>query len=163
MENENLIFQQNKKNPLFFVDNSKVSISVYVIYDLNTGELYSAAPYSLQTVNEIGGVAEIKYDFVFTKPNYEQLSNYKQLSSYWDNNAAQKVINVFKLRSYLIVNHLKSWDNIKNENGEDIVLQVDDDGTLKQNSLDLVYGVNPFVMEAVMKEYQKKIHLNLTV
>lgn len=163
MENENLVLNKKNITPLFFVDKGQISVKVYVIYDINTGEIYSATNLSLQSVYEITGVEQICYEFVFTKPNYQQLSNYKQLSSYWDSNASKKIINIFKLRSYLIVNHLKSWKNIVNELGQEVLLQLDADDTLTQSSLNLVYEVNPFVMEAIMKEYQSKIHLNFDI
>ena len=79
---------------------------------------------------------------------------------YWDNIAGKTIVNPFKMRNYVILNHLKRWQNVTNELGEQISLKIDIDNTLTQQSLDLVYTVNPAIIDCVMKQFQRQTNIN---
>ena len=166
MENENatnsieqVTVKNTKKIPSFFIDKNQVQISVYVIYNTLDGAIYNVSPTSLEN-QFIQGIDQIGYKFIFTKPNYQQVSRYKQLSMYWDNIAGKTIVNPFKMRNYIILNHLKRWQNVTNELGEQISLKIDIDNTLTQQSLDLVYTVNPAIIDCVMKQFQRQANVN---
>lgn len=163
MENENVennvtssqvIAKNNRKFPSFFIDKNQIQINVYVIYNTLDGSILSVSPNSLDN-QFIQGIDQIGYKFVFTKPNYQQVSRYKQLAMYWDNIAKKTIVNPFKMRNYVILNHLKRWQNVTNELGEEVKLQMDIDNTLTQQSLDLVYSVNSAIIDCVMKQFQR--------
>lgn len=163
MENENVennatssqvIAKNNRKFPSFFIDKNQIQINVYVIYNTLDGSILSVSPNSLDN-QFIQGIDQIGYKFVFTKPNYQQVSRYKQLAMYWDNIAKKTIVNPFKMRNYVILNHLKRWQNVTNELGEEVKLQIDIDNTLTQQSLDLVYSVNSAIIDCVMKQFQR--------
>lgn len=162
MENENLennetssqvIEKNNRKFPSFFIDKNQIQINVYVIYNTLDGSILSVSPNSLDN-QFIQGIDQISYKFIFTKPNYQQVSRYQQLAMYWDNIAKRTIVNPFKMRNYIILNHLKRWQNVTNELGEEVKLQIDIDNTLTQQSLDLVYSVNSAIIDCVMKQFQ---------
>lgn len=162
MENENVnstAIQNMKKSPNFFIDKNQVQINVYVIYNVLDGQILSVSPNSLDN-QFIQGIDQIGYKFIFTKPNYQQTSRYKQLSMYWDNIAKKTIVNPFKMRNYIILNHLKRWQNVTNQLGEQVTLKIDIDNTLTQESLDLVYTVNPAIIDCVMKEFQRITNMN---
>lgn len=163
MENENVennvtssqvIAKNNRKFPSFFIDKNQIQINVYVIYNTLDGNILSVSQNSLDN-QFIQGIDQIGYKFIFTKPNYQQVSRYKQLAMYWDNIAKKTIVNPFKMRNYVILNHLKRWQNVTNELGEEIQLQIDIDNTLTQQSLDLVYSVNSAIVDCVMKQFQR--------
>ena len=78
---------------------------------------------------------------------------------YYDDSAKKTIVNPFKLRNYIILNHLKHWDGITDVDGNIINLELDIDGTLKQSSLDLVYQMNPAVVDVVMTIFEQKAML----
>lgn len=167
MENENVTNNSTtvavkniKKAPNFFIDRNQVQVNVYVIYNTLDGNILSVAPTSLDN-QFIQGIDQIGYKFIFTKPNYQQTSRYKQLAMYWDNIAKKTIVNPFKLRNYIILNHLKRWQNVTNELGQEVSLKIDIDNTLTQQSLDLVYTVNPAIIDCVMKQFQRMTNVNV--
>lgn len=166
MENENVenttaevAVKTTKKLPNFFIDKNQIEISVQVIYNTLDGNILGVTATPIDN-NFIQGIDQIDYKFIFTKPNYQQVSRYKQLSMYWDNIAKNTVVNPFKMRNYVILNHLKRWQNVTNELGEEVKLQIDVDNTLTQQSLDLVYTVNPTIIDCVMKEFERLTNIN---
>ena len=164
-ENENkdlnLILNKNSKaKPLFFVDKNEISIQLFVVYDNLSGRLLNVSTSNLaQQLSNIQGVSQTSYQFVFTKPNYEQISRYRQLAMYWDNRANKTIVNPFKLRNYLILNHLKSWKGVTDQYGDEIELQLDNDDTLTQKSLETVYSVNSSIIDVLMTQYESKAML----
>ena len=166
MENENVnnemtqsVFKNTKKFPNFFIDKNQIEIDVYVVFNTLDGNILGVSTNSISNTF-IQGIQQINYKFVFTKPNYQQVSRYKQLSMYWDNIAGKTIVNPFKMRNYIILNHLKRWQNVTNELGEQISLKIDIDNTLTQQSLDLVYTVNPAIIDCVMKQFQRQTNIN---
>ena len=166
MENENVnseitqsVIKNTKKFPNFFIDKNQIEINVYVVFNTLDGNILGVSTTSIDN-QFIQGISQIGYKFVFTKPNYQQVSRYKQLSMYWDNIAGKTIVNPFKMRNYVILNHLKRWQNVTNELGEQISLKIDIDNTLTQQSLDLVYTVNPAIIDCVMKQFQRQTNIN---
>lgn len=161
---ENTNNQQNnqvvnkKKFPSFFVDQNQIKVEIFVVYNNLDGTILHVSNQKIDS-KLIDGIEQISYKFIFTKPNYEQMNRYKQLSMYWDNIAKQTVINPFKLRNYIILNHLKKWENVTNSYGQKIQLQIDIDNTLTQQSLDLVYNVNSSIMDKVMEELESQLNV----
>lgn len=165
MENEkNQQLQQltQKKivRPLFFVDSNQIEIQIYVIYDQLTGRIINVSVDDIsENLKTIQGIDQMVYKFMFTKPNYEQVNTYKQMAMYWDNRVSKTIVNPFKLRNYLILNHLKSWKGVTNQLGQQVNLQIDSDGTLTQQSLQLVYKVNSSIIDVLMTQFESKIML----
>ena len=166
MENENVnnenaqsVIKNAKKFPNFFIDKNQIEINVYVVFNTIDGNILGVSTNSISDTF-IYGIQQIDYKFIFTKPNYQQVSRYKQLSMYWDNIAGKTIVNPFKMRNYIILNHLKRWQNVTNELGEQISLKIDIDNTLTQQSLDLVYTVNPAIIDCVMKQFQRLTNIN---
>lgn len=162
-ENKDLsvMFDGNKKaNPLFFVDKNEIDIQLFVIYENLTGRLLNVSVNNLgQQLKNVQGISQTSYKFIFTKPNYEEISRYRQLAMYWDNKANKTIVNPFKLRNYLILNHLKSWEGVTDQYGNEVSLVIDNDDTLTQKSLQLVYSVNSSIIDVLMTQYESKAML----
>ena len=159
-ENGNNQIEKRKVNPMFFVNNQEIQVSVYVVFDNLSGRIINVSSQDLSDqLGSIQGIDTMKYVFIFTKPNYEQISRYRQLSMYWDNRANKTIVNPFKLRNYLILNHLKAWRGVKDEYGEDVELNLDSDDTLTQQSLETVYKVNSSIIDVLMTQYQNRAML----
>lgn len=154
-----VVIKNAKKAPNFFIDRNQLQINIYVVYNILDGNIFGVSTAAIDN-HFIQGIEQINYKFVFTKPNYQQVSRYKQLSMYWDNIAKNTVVNPFKMRNYIILNHLKRWENVTNQLGEKVQLKIDIDNTLTQESLDLVYTVNPAIIDCVMKQFERLTNIN---
>lgn len=144
--------------PMFFVDNKEVEVNIFVLYNKNDSSIIRVAGTAIDE-DLIDGIVQEQYKFYFSKPNYDDISKYRQLSMYYDDSAKKTIVNPFKLRNYIILNHLKHWDGITDVDGNIINLELDIDGTLKQSSLDLVYQMNPSVVDVVMTIFEQKAML----
>lgn len=144
--------------PMFFIDSNEISIDVFVVYDSSNGTIISVSGKEIDSAL-IEGIAQEKYTFFFTRPNYDDISKYRQLSMYWDNNSGKTVINPFKLRNLLILNHLKRWSGVVNENNEPIDLKLDIDDTLTTESLELVYSINSSIVDVLMTIFEQRAML----
>ena len=145
--------------PMFFVDNKEVEVNIFVLYNKNDSSIIRVAGTAIDE-DLIDGIVQEQYKFYFSKPNYDDISKYRQLSMYYDDSAKKTIVNPFKLRNYIILNHLKHWDGITDVDGNIINLELDIDGTLKQSSLDLVYQMNPSVVDVVMTIFEQKAMLS---
>lgn len=143
---------------MFFVDNKEIQIDLYVVYNATDGVIYRVSEVPIGN-SLIDGVVEKQYKFYFSKPNFDDMSKYRQLSMYFDNKYNKTVVNPFKLRQYIILNHLKRWEGVQNEEGEDINLELDIDGTLSQSSLELIYSINSIVIDTLMTSFEKKMSI----
>lgn len=152
--------EKKKTSPIFFVDKQQISIDIYVIFDNLTGRIINVSSENLSSqLSEIQGIDSAVYTFIFTKPNYQQISRYRQLAMYWDNRANKTIVNPFKLRNYLILNHLKAWKGVKDQYGSDVQLAIDNDDTLTQQSLETVYKVNSAIIDVLMTQYESRAML----
>lgn len=141
--------------PMFFVDNKEIAIDVYVVYREEDGLIISASGYPIGE-DLIEGIIESKYTFYFTKPNFDDMSKYRQLSMYVDKISGKTIVNPFKLRNYIILNHLRRWEGVTDADGNDLELNLDPDGTLSATTLDLIYNINPSIMDVVMSLFEQK-------
>lgn len=141
--------------PMFFVDNKEIAIDVYVVYREEDGLIISASGYPIGE-DLIEGIIESKYTFYFTKPNFDDMSKYRQLSMYVDKISGKTIVNPFKLRNYIILNHLRRWEGVTDADGNDLELNLDPDGTLSAATLDLIYNINPSIMDVVMSLFEQK-------
>ena len=155
---QNTTISKPKKYPNFFIDKNQIEIEIFVVYNTLDGTILSVSQVKIDS-SLIDGIEQISYKFIFTKPNYEQMSRYRQMSMYWDNIANKNLVNPFKLRTFLILNHLKRWENVIDEFGNKVELKIDIDNTLTQESLDKVYTVNASIMDKVMTELENKLNL----
>ena len=144
--------------PMFFIDSNEISIDVFVVYDSSNGTIISVSGKEIDSAL-IEGIAQEKYTFFFTRPNYDDISKYRQLSMYWDNNSGKTVINPFKLRNLLILNHLKHWSGVVDENNKPIDLKLDIDDTLTTESLELVYSINSSIVDVLMTIFEQRAML----
>jgi len=144
--------------PMFFVDNKEVEVTIFVLYNKNDSSIIRVAGTAIDE-ELIDGIVQEQYKFYFSKPNYDDISKYRQLSMYYDDSSKKTIVNPFKLRNYIILNHLKRWDGITDVEGNVINLELDIDGTLKQSSLDLIYQMNPSVVDVVMTIFEQKAML----
>ena len=153
--------EKKKVPPMFFVDKRQIQIDLYVIYDSLSGKIINVSIQDLgrHITGAVQGIEQIVYSFILTKPNYQQISTYRQMSMYWDNRANKTIVNPFKLRNYLILNHLKAWKGVTDEFGEPVNLVLDKDDTLTQASLELVYTVNSSIIDVLMTQFQNKAML----
>lgn len=156
----NVIETKKIMTPHFFVDSDQIKIKLYIIFDDKNGQILNVSVDDLfPNVKNLENIAQVSYQFVLTKPNYQQLSRYKQLAMYVENKTGRTIVNPFKLRNYLILNHLKKWTGVKNEYGEDVNLQIDTDDTLTQKSLQTVYKVNSNIIDVLMSQYQARANI----
>jgi len=96
--------------------------------------------------------------FEFSLPNYEDMSTYRQRSSVYRREAQQVIVDRLQLRNFLVVWHLKDW-SLTDDNGSKIELRFDDNGSMSEDSLALVYALSPTLLDVVMTIYEKDVLL----
>lgn len=144
--------------PMFFIDNKEIQIDVFVVYNSENGDILGVSGKQIDST-VIEGILEEKYSFYFTRPNYDDVTKYRQMAMYWDENSKKTVVNPFKLRNLLIINHLKHWAGVVDENNEPIELELDVDGLLKTKSIELIYNISSTIMDVVMTLFEQKAML----
>ena len=149
---------KNNKTPVFFVDSKQIKVQFYVVYRASDNLILSASPISIES-DDIQALIQKKYTFYFTKPNYDEINRYRQMAMYIDRKTQQTMVNPFKLRNYIILNHLKRWQGVTDQDGNQIELKLDQDGTLTASSLQLIFSINPSVMDVAMTNFEQKAML----
>ena len=146
--------------PSFFVEPEQIhKLEFDILFNKKTGAILSISKKSLgidfTQFSDYGHSVEY---FEFTQPSYEQLSNYRQRCSVYNQQAKQIIIEGVQLRSFLLVWHLKNW-SLKDKAGNPIELKHDKDGSLSDDSTKKVYSVFPTLVDVVMTSYEKEIML----
>ena len=65
-------------------------------------------------------------------------------------------VNLIRLREFFLVNNLIDWD-LKDENGDKIMLEFDTNKSLSKKSLDVVYLLPANLLDLVLICYERKI------
>jgi hypothetical protein len=97
--------------------------------------------------------------FEFSIPNYEDMSTYRQRSAVYRREAQQVIVDKLQLRNFLLVWHLKGW-NLPDDDGKAIELKMDENGSLSEESLAMVYALSPTLLDVVMTIMEKDVLLS---
>jgi len=145
---------------LFVSDEDNINVEVDVIFNAKTGDILSVVVAEVELdVEKIKSVFGYeRYKFVFSRPTYDKLNRYRQRSMEYDAISKVNTINQLKLRDFFIVYHLKEW-NIKDENGKGIGLQFEPNGSLVDDTIDIVYGLHPSILDVVITSFERKMLL----
>lgn len=145
---------------LFITGDEEINVEVDVIFNNVDGDILSVVVAELELdVEKIKAIFGYeRYKFVFTRPTYDKLNRYRQKSSEFNQEARVTVINQLKLRDFFLVYHLKDW-NIKDENGNKIELEFEPNGTLTDETIDIVYGLHPSILDVVITSFERKLLL----
>lgn len=147
--------------PNIFVNSEdKLDVEVIVFSDRATGEFLSViVPEIVIKTEDLTAILGVtKYKFVFTKPNYDKMNQYRKSSMEYDPNVQRSVLNPLRLRDYFIIFHLKEW-NVKNTDGEISPLTCNTNGSLDDKSTALVYSLHSSILDVVMTTYERKMVL----
>ena len=147
--------------PSFFIKKTtRHIIEVDVLSDKRDGRVVSMSRVGLgiDFDQEFPFMVHSRLKFDFSVPNYEDMSTYRQRSGVYRREAQQVIVDRIQLRNYLLTWHLKDW-SMTDEDGNKIELKCDENGSLSDESLALVYAITPTLMDVILTLFEKEILL----
>ena len=147
------------KSKLFVQPSKLTDFHVYVVSSPDTGEIVSITgkPYPDDALKQ-GKFIQEDLVFRFSRPSYEQVSKYRQLSLVFDKGSDSTVVNPGRMRELLLMFHLKEW-NLTDEDDKPIKLSFDPDDSLSLQSLAVVKSLSFTIVDVLMTMYEKKINI----
>jgi len=156
------VLRKSKAKPSFFIKKSaKHTIKIDVLTSKEDGRVVSVskADIGMDFDKDFSFVDHTELDFVFSVPNYEDMSTYRQRSTSYRRDAQQMIVDKAQLRNHLLTWHLKSW-NVPDDEGSVIELTFDKSGALSDESLSVVYAMSPTLLDVVMTWFEKDVLLS---
>jgi hypothetical protein len=147
--------------PSFFIKkDSRHVVEVDILSRKSDGHILSVskAGYGINFQKDFPYLAHTVLRFTFSIPNYEDMTTYRQRCASFNREAQQMVVNRTQLRNFLLVWHLKDWD-MTDDQGVKIELKHDDNGTLNEASIAVVYSILSPVLDTVMTIFERDVLL----
>jgi hypothetical protein len=147
---------------LFVSEGKKIEISVDVVFDTETAEVYSITASNFLDKTAIEATEKLgvqTYNFKFSPVNYSQMSLYNKTSSFVDPNTGEIHVSKLGVRTFLLINHLKETD-VTDENGEPIELIFDEVGNLETETYSKLCSTIPTLLEVVLSGFEKRNMIN---
>ena len=146
---------------LFRSANENIKVTVVGYYNGETGELEFALPEqdsSEEMAEDTGSMIIQKNTFVFSPVPYNRLNIYRKKSGQYNQIDKSTTVDFLKFRDFLWTFHLKSWD-LKDENGNDVVITHDADGTLSDESQKKLWEVPSSILDIVIQVFENKLNI----
>ena len=143
--------------PSFFVKKDfRNTIEVDVLTSGEDGRIVSVSRTGLNIdfANDFPFMAHTVLKFIFSMPNYEDMSTYRRRSGVYRREAQQVIVDKIELRNHLLVWHLKDW-NLTDGDGKKIELKSNENGALSDESEAIVYALSPTLLDVVMTILEK--------
>jgi hypothetical protein len=148
-------FEGTPVPPNIFVDlNEKILVEVDVVSDASNGKITWVFPKDQAPKDENGFFVFTPISFGFSFPTYDQISGYRQRST---NNQGRMDENLF--RSFLLVQHLKSWD-VKDKKGNVVELDFEATGELSKEALENINRVPTIVWDKVLSLFESEAKIS---
>ena len=144
--------------PKLFVNKNKMeNVNVQVIYNPFDGEVLSVTRLGTLNLEAIEGMGIAKYTFKFNPVTYEQALLYRRMSSTYDTDLKDTVVNRLQMRVYLLINHLRETD-MPDENGQPMKIEIDPKTNgLSADSLKKLYDTIPTLLDVVLTIFEKRL------
>ena len=143
--------------PSFFVKrDARNTIEVDVLTSGEDGRIVSVSRVGLNIdfANDFPFMKHTVLKFIFSQPNYEDMSTYRRRSGVYRREAQQVIVDKIELRNHLLVWHLKDW-NLTDGDGNKIELKSNENGALSDESEAIVYALSPTLLDVVMTIFEK--------
>jgi hypothetical protein len=146
--------------PSFFIDTTKRhSIKVDILCSKKDGQVLSVSRVGLGIdYNEFKYLNHVEEWFEFTIPTYEDMSTYRQRCGTYRAEAQQVLIDRLQLRNFMLVWHLKDW-SLRTPDGKKVPLAHDENGSLSDESLKMVYKTHTTILDVVLTIFEKDLLL----
>jgi hypothetical protein len=163
VDSEAIAIEQNKavstepeKIPSFFIEKGdRRRIEIDILASKLDGKIVSISRTGLGVnFDEFPELRHSTEWFEFSIPHYEDISSYRQRCAVYRREAGQMLVDKLRMRNFLLVWHLKDW-SLVDRNGEKVILNHDEDGSLEDVSLKKVYSIHPTIIDVVMTILEK--------
>ena len=162
MENnhEDTNVDEKHEFPSFFVQNDDhIRIEIDVLFDKSNGRMINVhkhnPSFDYEAINgDAVGVRKEWFDF--SPVTYDQLAGYKEQCNVYNRQFGGVLTDPVKLRSYLLVRHLKDW-SLTDRNGEKVEITTDDSGNLDKESSKKVSNVHHSLLDKVITLFQQEL------
>lgn len=146
---------------LFRSANEDIKVTIVGYYNGETGELEFALPEqdsSEEMDEDTGSMIIQKNTFVFSPVPYNRLNIYRKKSGQYNQIDKSTTVDFLKFRDFLWTFHFKSWD-LKDENGNDVIITHDADGTLSDESQKKLWEVPSSILDMVIQVFENKLNI----
>lgn len=149
------IARKSVRPKIFFAQDEKIECVVTGYYSKETGMLEFCLP---EKQEETEHFTTFEHKFIFSRVPYDALNRYREQSVVYNPETKTNSVNILKLRDYLWVFHLVDW-NYSDEDEKKIELKHDPNGTLSDESLDLLYQIPASVLDTAIGMFERKINI----
>ena len=149
---------EEESAPSFFVEEDDIiKIEVDILYDKSDGKIVSVSRSGLLGDTEFNKLGLTKEWFEFRPVGYEEMSNYRQRCGKADGDGSY-VTDPVALRNFIVVWHLKDW-SMRDREGKKIELKFSENGSLDDESIQVVYKTHTTMLEVVLTLFEKDMML----
>ena len=144
--------------PSMFSDiGEEISIKADLVYFKENGNIHVVVKSGNVDETKLESLGLKPVEFNFSRPDYDAILTYRSRCSVANGTTGRMIVDPNKLRYFLILKHLRSW-NLEGEDGKVIELKFDDDSeTLSSETMKVVYGVNPKILDGIFELLEKEI------
>jgi hypothetical protein len=142
---------------LFIKKEELIDVDVEIIFDPDSGDLYSITQPGLLDTTILESLQSVIYKFKFRPVSYDNMQNYRRQASFYDSQAGDLVINRLSLRSFFMINHLRETDMV-DENGQPFKMIFDEENdNLSLETINKLYETVPALLDVVMTLFERKL------
>ncbi len=143
--------------PSFFIDEDEThDIRVDILSDKETGKIVSVSRADLVELDQFEFLHKSVETFTFSIPNYDDMTKYRQSCLKFSAQANREIIDNVQMRSFFLVWHLQDW-SLRGKNGKKVELKHDENGSLTDESLAMVYRMPGSLLDVVLTIFEKDV------
>lgn len=149
-----------KEKPLLSTkEGTLYDVTLWLLWDKTSGKLrgiWTVEPPAILLMKEYG-VWKLKTRW--TKPTWGEQTSYRQNNNKWVVEAQAMMVDRRGLHMEYLYKHLKEAEGMLDKDGNEIKVEKDTDGTLKQEALTKIMGMEISIIDQLIFQYEKEVLL----
>jgi hypothetical protein len=142
---------------LFIKEEDFTEIDVDVLFDAESGEIYSITQAGMIDTEELSVLVNQKYTFKFKQITYDDMQKYRRGASFFAPQSGEMVINRMTLRQLFLMNHLVDTD-IPDEDGSKFEIEIDEEtGIMNGDTASKLFSTAPALLDVVLTLFERSI------
>jgi len=147
--------------PSFFIeDDDRHNVEVDCLFDKVTKRITACSRKGLPIdFSKYKYLRHSEESFVFSVPDYEDISKYRQRSTVYRRDSGTPVVDGVQLRNHLLIWHLKDW-SLRDRDGKKVELKFEESGALSDDSIAQVYKLPNGIVDVVLTVFERDVLLS---
>jgi hypothetical protein len=142
---------------LFIKEEDFTEIDIDVLFDSESGEIYSITQAGMINTSELAVLVNQKYTFKFKQITYDDMQKYRRGASFYAPQSGEMVINRMTLRQLFLMNHLIDVD-IPDEDGNKFEIEIDEEtGIMDGETASKLFSTAPALLDVVLTLFERSI------